>query len=131
MKDKSLSVLIKEADELCSEYVRLKAKDNSGIIYCFICGKPVPWRLSQAMHFITRQSMSVRYHLMNVHAGCVDCNCFDSGHPSKYMDKMYEVYGSETVAHIIKISRGLSKFTRAEMKDIILSFKHKLKQIRN
>jgi hypothetical protein len=55
-KQKSLSVLIKEADEVFSKYIR-KRDTKDGFIYCFICGKPVRPVDAHCMHFIDRDHM--------------------------------------------------------------------------
>lgn len=72
-KEKSLSVLIKEADLIFGEYIKLRDTKN-GVINCFVCGKPVKRNECEAMHFIPRSHLMTRYHEGNVFVGDVDCN---------------------------------------------------------
>jgi hypothetical protein len=129
MKPKSLSQLTKEADTVMSEYVR-RRDSIDGIVQCFICGRPKPWKQSQAMHFRDRDQMSVRYDEDNVHAGCVECNCYDSGHRVHYHDAMVERYGEERLDELIEKSRSLAKFTRIELTLIIDVYKSKIKELK-
>lgn len=128
--DKSLSTLIKDCDAVFSEYIRRKASDGSGFIKCFICGNKIPWRQSQAMHFIDRDQMPVRYDEMNVRTGCVECNCMDPDHKERFRKKLMEIMTPEGMEHLYTKSRGLQKFMRHELLEIIDTYKAKLKELR-
>lgn len=129
-KSKSLGQLIKTADEVFSEYVRRKDKDDRGFIYCFICGKPVPWRSAHAMHFIDRHQMAVRYDEMNVNAGCYECNVLDDNHKLKYLRVMKFHYGDVAVARLNQRAQSLQKFMPFELEELIADFKTRIKTLK-
>jgi hypothetical protein len=115
-KDKSLSSLIHEADEVFSKYIRQRDANKLNPFYlnCFTCGKAERIEFAQAMHFRDRDLMAVRYDEMNVHGGCENCNCFDPSHKVKYHDAMVSKYGEQKVDELIDRSMSLAKFMRHE-----------------
>lgn len=128
-KEKSLSSLIKQADIAFGSYI--KARDTKdGVIRCFICGNVVPRNQCQAMHYVDRDQMAVRYDEINVHAGCKPCNMYDTFHKTNYIDAMMNVYPAEQIFELLDRSRSLAKFTRYEIGEIIDTYKDKLKQLR-
>lgn len=130
MKDKSLSVLIKEADAVFSKYIRRRDANPQNPFYlnCFTCGEPERIEFAQAAHFVDRAHMATRYDEMNVHACCEHCNCFDPDHFDTYAHKMRDKYGLMETAKIMLRSKGLQKFMRHELEEIIETYKLKLKQ---
>lgn len=128
-KDKSLQMLIKEADAIFSKFIRYRDMKDGKVI-CFICGAKIPFAEAQAMHYVDRDQMATRYNETNVHGGCEDCNCFDPRHRENYRDKMWEVYGIQRVAAIKIKSNSLQKFMRFEVEDLIEMYTEKVKQQR-
>lgn len=129
-KEKSLSVLIAEADTLFSYIVRLEPADERGFITCFVTGVKVPWRESDAAHFVNRQHMNTRYDRMNVHATTVESNRFDDNHKDQYRKKMLEVYGLIRVDKLEARGRSLQKYSRSDLGDLIKAFKLQVKKLR-
>jgi hypothetical protein len=125
-KPDSLSSLIKEADEVFSEWVRRSSADSQGYITCFITGERVYWKDADAAHFVGRSKMATRYHERNVHATTRDSNRFDPDHQTKYYLKMDEKYGWQVRQEIEELSRSLMKFTRSDIIDIIDVYKAKI-----
>jgi len=102
-KQKSLPVLIHELDAVFSRFIRLR-DTKDGVIRCFICGAKLSFQEAQVMHFIDRDQMPTRYDEMNCHAGCEDCNCYDSSHHGRYSEKMRSTYGVDAVMDLAKKS---------------------------
>lgn len=129
--EKSLSTLIKEADEVFSKYIRKRDANKQHPFYlnCFTCGKPERIEFAHCMHFIDRDQMATRYDEMNCHGGCENCNCFDSKHGEKYHAAMIHKYGESNVADLQWKARSLAKFARYELEEIIETYKHKLKNL--
>lgn len=128
-KDKSLSSLVKEADKVFSEYIR-KRDTKDGRINCFICGSSLTFAQADAMHFIDRDQMAVRFDEVNVNAGCKDCNRFDPLHKTKYENMMILNYGFPAIDRLHMKSRSLAKFTRFELGEIIDEYKTKIKELK-
>lgn len=128
MKDKSLSVLIKEADAVFSKYIRQKASIN-GYCYCFICSKRMKISEAQCGHYRDRDQMATRYDETNCHPLCEYCNCMDLDHACKYEWMMIQVYDLEHVSMLQAKSKGLRKYMRHELKELIDTYKTKLKAL--
>lgn len=130
-KEKSLAVLISELDSVFSEFIRVRdAKPFSGLVHCFICGVAIPWRASQAMHFIDRDQMPTRFDEINVNGGCESCNMTDDLHLIKYENTMLLRYGSSVVNSMILKSRNLQKYVRPELIEMIGYYKGKVQELR-
>lgn len=127
-KTESLSQLIRKADDVFSKYIR-KYYSISGYCYCFICSKRLRISEAQTGHFIDRDQMPTRYDQLNCHPVCRYCNCVDPDHREKYVWMMIQVYGPDVVEDLRTRSRGLSKFMPYELKELIETYKEKLKKL--
>lgn len=128
--DKSLSTLIKEADTVFSEFVRLSNSNGNGYLDCFVTGDRLHWKYADAAHFIDRRHMATRYDLMNIHPTTIFSNRFDEFHKFNYRQKMFEVYGVQQVYALEAKSKQLTKFTRSELLELIDTYKLKLKELK-
>ena len=127
----SLSTLIKQADDIFSKYIRRRDANPQNPFYlnCFTCGKPERIEFAHCMHFIDRDQMATRYDEMNCHGGCEKCNCFDPDHHITYAMKMADKYGTIVVGNLIIKSKGLQKFMRHELEEVLQTYKDKLKSL--
>jgi hypothetical protein len=130
-KDKSLSVLIKEADSVFSEYVRIRdAEPFTGIVTCFITGEKAHWKKCDAAHYFGRANLLTRWNEMNVHATTIESNRFDILHHSQYLKKMMSVYSREDVFSLAAQAMSLMKPTRSDIVEIIEKYSEKVKELR-
>jgi hypothetical protein len=127
-KTDSLSSLIKKADDVFSKYIRNKYSIN-GYCYCFVCSTKMRIAESQTGHFIDRDQMPTRYDELNCHPVCSYCNCVDLEHRQRYEWMMRQVYPDGEVDALIAKSRGLQKFARYELVELIETYKEKLKKL--
>lgn len=125
-KPDSLPTLIHELDAVFSRYIRLRDTVNGKVI-CFICGAKMSFQEAQCAHFIDRDQMPTRYDEINCHAGCEDCNCFDTNHKERYYQAMYSTYGITELIRLQLKSKGLQKYMRHELQDLIDVYKAKIK----
>lgn len=121
-KEKSLSALITELDGYFSRFIRKRDTVN-GVIKCFTCGARLTFAEAQAAHFIDRDQMPVRYDEHNVHSCCQHCNCHDPDHKKIYYGRMLQKYGQEEVTRLQRKSKGLQKFFKWEVEDLIEYYK--------
>jgi hypothetical protein len=128
-KDKTLSVLILEADRAFSTFIRFSVAAHDGRIRCFICSHPVPWKSSHCGHFIDRDQMPTRYDEMNCHPICYQCNCVDPLHKEKYAFMMMQIYGPAAVAELREKSKGVAKYMRHELIELIDKYKERVKEL--
>lgn len=115
-KEKSLSTLIKEADEQVSLFVRMSAADDTGTISCVCCGERVFWKDSDCAHYKDRDNMATRFWLPNLGAASRDCNRFDHyAHIERWTARMTpdRVSGLEVLSH------SMMKWTRPELQELI------------
>lgn len=128
-KEKSLSVLIKEADLVFGEYIKLRDTKN-GVINCFICGKRVKRNEAEVMHFIPRSNMRTRYEEINAHAGDIDCNKFDDNHYLRYHERLLFTYGEDAVINLLALKYSQMKYVRSDLIEMIEDFKLRIKQLK-
>ena len=121
-KEKQLSTLIKEADTAFSIFIR-KRDLPGGKGRCFICGTKLLHSQAHCGHYIKRDQMPVRYDELNAHAICETCNCFESEHEEQYALKMVLQYGHKAVFNLEDKARGLQKYMRYELQELIDYFK--------
>lgn len=128
-KEKSLSVLIGEADKAFADFIKLRDSVN-GMVKCFTCGTKIPKSIAQCAHYIDRDQMPVRFHEQNAHGCCQECNCYDTDHKAKYAKAMVLKYGIGFVQALEKESRGLQKFMRYEVEELITIYKSKVSELK-
>lgn len=123
-----LPELIEEADAIFSRYVRLAAADENGIVSCYICGDKVRWQDAQAMHFISRSCLYLRWDVRNVKAGEKSCNEFKGGNLIRFAKALNkEMPGLTDI--LMEESRIVYKPTREEVRRIILEYSGKVKDL--
>lgn len=104
-----------------SLFARLRDSDDNGYVKCCTCGKSMYWKEAQAGHFMSRSSLSTRYHPQNVNTQCVGCNMFKAGcqyEHGKYIDK---VHGAGTAESLYALSK---KIIKLEYDEVIETFKY-------
>lgn len=130
VKEQSLSVLIKNMDDVFSQFIRLRASDNSGIARCFICGSFRYWKYHQCGHFIDRDQMPTRYNEINCQCVCAVCNCLDRDHHERFKRALQINYGDGQISFLYFTSKSLSKFTRSDLIELTEKYKEKVKELR-
>lgn len=129
-KTKTTSQLIKELDDVFSDFIRLRWADHRGNVKCFITGLNTYWKAMDAAHFCNRQHMGTRWDEQNVHATTIDSNRFDEMHDIQYEQKMIETYGIDLVTEIVARSRSMVKFTAFELQEKIAHYSEEVKKLR-
>lgn len=126
---KSLSTLIKELDGLFSEWLR-RGNQVGGFCYCFICGHRGRWQDMQAMHFVDRDQMALRFDINNVYVGCEACNCFDPDHHEKFEAAIFTKRGQDVLDFLEMKKRSLQKWMPYELQERIDLLKEQLKKLK-
>lgn len=127
-QEEGLPELIEEADAVFSRYVRLSAADDKGILNCFICGSPVHYKRAQAMHFISRACMFLRWDVRNVYPGDMQCNELKGGNLILFA-KQLNIHQPGIVDILMEEGRLIHKATREEVRQIIGEYSSKIKLI--
>lgn len=121
-----ISNLIQDLDFVVSRYVRMKGADKDGIVQCYTCTTKSHWTLMQASHFIPRQHLNTRWELANLRVGCPTCNCVKHGNLEVYAERL-EKENTGIVEWLQEQGREVSKFSQTELKELLFSFREKLK----
>jgi hypothetical protein len=120
----SLKSLRKKAWDLQSEYIR---RSEKGI--CFTCGKKRYWKQQQAGHYIHKDCLD--FDPINIHCQCVRCNCWWNGNLGIYSERLIAEYGEEAIAELRQRARIPRKFNVFELQELILTYKQKLKALKD
>tara|TARA_R100001510_G_C7638664_1_gene196484 strand:- start:178 stop:579 length:402 start_codon:yes stop_codon:yes gene_type:complete len=115
------STLIKNLDDIFSQYIRLKNADQDGYCTCVTCGKKGFWEKDNihAGHFISRKHYATRWNEKNVHPQCSYCNTYQYGEQYKYSLFL----GSKLSEDLFCQSNIITKFTNNEIKEMINLYK--------
>jgi len=118
--------VISDLDDIVSKYVRIKEADSIGIVQCYTCTKKDHWTKMDCGHYISRKFHNLRWDTRNLRPQCKKCNQFLSGNIEIYEANLnIEMPG---ITEELKIeSRQNVKYTREELKSMLISFRDKLK----
>lgn len=129
-KTKTTSQLIKELDDVFSDFIRLRWADHRGYVLCFLTGRKAYWKEMDAAHWKSRKHMGTRWDEHNVHAVTVDSNRFDTDHLPQYDKAMFSTYELSECQRISDASKSTMKFTAAELQEKIEFYKEEVKKLR-
>lgn len=125
MKNDLLTIqdYIKLAQITFNKYIRLRDKGN----VCISCQKPP--KKENAGHFYNANNhYNVRFDENNVHLQCEHCNTFLSGNLINYRENLLKKIGAEEFNVLEGKSKVTRKFTKEELKEIINTYKKKIKE---
>jgi hypothetical protein len=124
LKDELITVqdLMKIAQQTFNKYIRLRDQGKN----CISCGqKP---KKENAGHFYSAGThTAVRFDERNVHLQCEHCNTYLSGNLLMYRDNLLVKLGYEEFERLTVDAMLTQKYTREELKEIINTYKLKIK----
>ena len=118
----TLSDYIKIAQVTFNKYIRLRDEGN----VCISCQKP-PKKENAGHFFNANNHWNVRFDEDNVHLQCEHCNTFLSGNLLEYQGHLIKKIGTEKYDALVERARKTRKFTIEELKEIIETYKQKIK----
>ena len=128
LKDELTTVqdLMKLAQQVFNKYIRLRDADKN----CISCGqKP---KKENAGHFYSAGThTAVRFDERNVHLQCEHCNSYLSGNLLMYRDNLLVKLGYEEFERLTVDAMLTRKYTREELKEIINTYKLKIKSFKS
>ena len=119
----TLQDYIKLAQITFNKYIRLRDKGN----VCISCQKP-PKKLNSGHFYNANNHWNVRFDENNVHLQCEHCNTFLSGNLINYRENLLKKIGAEEFNVLEGKSKVTRKFTKEELKEIIETYKKKIKE---
>lgn len=132
----SKSVLLREADNLVSLFVRNRDANEAGEIVCPCCNRA--FNLSdrgadgecvvQALHFVSRKVYSIRWETNQIWAGDMWCNKAQHDNPTGWQYQNYkkfliDKFGEAVVADWESQKRNINKIELSTIKEVIKKFK--------
>jgi hypothetical protein len=115
---------IKIAQQVFNKYIRLRDKGQN----CISCGKK-PLKENAGHFYNANNHWSVRFNELNVHLQCEHCNTYLSGNLINYRENLLKKIGIEDFELLSSEANKTRKFTVNELKDIIATYKQKIKEI--
>lgn len=121
--------LIDQLDDVFSKYVRLKNTDTNGECDCFTCPAHSRWQDMQCGHFISRKHMYLRWDERNAKTQCKNCNEHLDGNLAVYRPRLEAIHPGITDI-LEEESRLVHKWSRNELKAMLLDFTKRLQQLK-
>lgn len=116
---------VKIAQQVFNKYIRLRDKDKG----CISCGKPLDKKYDCGHYFNANNHWAVRFHPDNCHGQCVECNQWKHGNLIEYRKGLINRIGYDGLAWLESFATETRKYTIEELKEIIATYKQKIKEI--
>lgn len=114
---------LKLAQQVFNQYIRKRDEGKN----CISCGKP-PKKENAGHYFNANNHWNVRFDELNVHLQCEACNTYLSGNLIEYGINLEKLIGADEFIILREKAYQTRKFTRDELKEIIIIYKNKLKE---
>jgi hypothetical protein len=114
--------LVKAAQLVFNKYIRERDKDE----LCISC-KQKPKKVNAGHFWNANNHWNVRFDEDNVHVQCERCNSYLSGNLLEYRTNLITKIGAERFNQLEARARVTRKFTKDELKEIIKTYKQKIK----
>ena len=115
---------VKLAQQVFNKFIRLRDAGN----LCISCQKK-PLKENAGHFYNANNHWSVRFDERNVHLQCEHCNTYLSGNLIYYRENLLKKIGIEEFENLSVEATKTRKFTTDELKEIISTYKKKIKEI--
>lgn len=115
---------VKLAQQVFNKFIRLRDARN----VCISCQKK-PLKENAGHFYNANNHWSVRFDERNVHLQCEHCNTYLSGNLIYYRENLLKKIGIEEFDLLSVEATKTRKFTIDELKEIIATYKKKIKEI--
>jgi len=130
VNDVNVQELKNDLDRVFSMYIRLKYATSAGVVTCFTCDKPMHWLSIHNGHFIKRSANLTRFMEANCKPQCPQCNLLHNDDESIFERKL-EADSPGIVEYLREQGSMLYKFTRDELKQMLVEYHAKLKLVKS
>lgn len=114
---------LKLAQQVFNKWVRLRDA-NQG---CISCGNPLGSKYDAGHFWSAGGHSSVRFHPNNIHAQCVACNQHKHGNLIAYQKALITKIGMHKYEELEKYAHITRHWDKEELKEIIATYKKKIK----
>lgn len=118
--------LLKAAQIVFNKYIRLRDKDKP----CISCGRSNEGVKVNAGHYFSSGGhKAVTFNEDNVHLQCEHCNQFLSGNLLNYQVGIEKRIGGERLLKLHEEAHKTRKYTREELRELIVEYKQKINSL--
>lgn len=118
---------IKMAQIIFNKYIRLRDKGQP----CISCGAKAGSYTITSGHYFPSTNKSVTFNEDNLHGQCwFNCNSSKSGNLAEYRLGLIKRIGVERLEKLELESRKTKKWTKEELKEIMLIYKQKISELK-
>ena len=114
---------LKMAQQVFNAFIR---KRDDGL-NCISCSNPAK-KANAGHYFNANNHWNVRFDERNVHLQCEYCNTYLHGNLLEYQNNLRKKIGTPNYVLLCQDAYKTRKFTRDELKEIIIIYKNKLKE---
>lgn len=125
-----LGPLIKRADEIFSQWLRLKYADKNGRCRCYTCDRLMYWTAIQCGHYKRRGNILLRWSENNCRPQCPECNCEKGGMETEFAKRL-NMESPGIVEILNHDANTVYKADRTEINGIIVEYTRKFKLLRH
>lgn len=126
--DQDRSYIVEDLDVFASKYIRRYYSDINGNCECYTCGRKDRWQSLDCGHFIPRQNMSLRWDTRNLRPQCKECNQYKNGNLLMFANKL-EKEDPGIIEALETEAREIKKWTREELKHLLIDFRYKIRNL--
>ena len=117
---------IKIAQQVFNQYIRHRDKNE----LCISCQRK-PLKKNAGHYMNANNHWAVRFDERNVNLQCESCNTYLSGNLINYRQNLIKKIGIEELESLEAKSKETRKFNIEELKEIISTYKKKIKELEN
>lgn len=128
IEDESLQYLIQDLDAIFSKYIRQKYSEK-GMVKCFTCPKVLPISEIQNGHYTARGNLGTRFLEYNCRPQCPTCNANHEENTEPFRIAL-EKEKKGITEYLEEQARLIAKPTRDELKQLLIEYRYKLKQLK-
>lgn len=114
---------LKLAQQVLNQYIRKRDEGKN----CISCGKKINGVIHASHYYNANNHWNVRFDENNVFSCCYKCNVQLSGNLIEYGINLEKLIGADEFIILREKAYQTRKFTRDELKEIIIIYKNKLK----
>jgi len=119
----TLSDYLKLTQQIFNKWINLRDKG----LPCISCDKQITGRVNASHFWNANNHYNVRFNEDNVHSSCITCNQFLSGNLLEYRTRLIAKIGIEKFNLLEAKSKETRKFTKEELKELMITYKKKIK----
>lgn len=125
------SKVVKDLDNIFSQYIRLKYANEYGEVECYTCGSKMNWKEAQNGHFYSRARYTTRWDAANCRVQDYRCNVALSGNYIVYTRNMLAEIGTEALDLIEHRSKLVEKIPTSALIEKIDYYKTEVARIKS